>query len=424
MPDFPLQERHIKQVKELYALRSRLLDQFLSNSRSVIDLERRLSIHLNILAQLADEDFSPNGMDEERFLFFATALQSQDEEFLFEICAMAVEQLSCDDLSHRPIFDAFSLYPPSVDLMLKLYNERPSARAEIFSIWQIQNADLPAGLINQAELQSNDPSLQYEVLSYAANHPAFGVDIFRSYYSALLAPAGQFPLHESLLEPVLWGGLVRGDIEASTALRRSVEQVSSIEIRTRLLRLMALNGSPDHMSVLEESFAYSNDFNSRLWALAGMAEHAHHLIKQLGLPEQADNANSDWRLLTGDTLPDRPALMLVDDSGKNVAPDSDVESRLKMVPDTHYAQSWLESRREEWRGDRWIMGKTADIEWLSMLCRHYCGEAIDDLVDLLSLKLQQPLGSSQGYGWQKQRIETLNMLGREKASPDSVSAKG
>ncbi len=424
MLDFPLQERHIRKVQELYLLRSNLLNRSLSSSRSVIDLERRLSIHLNILSQLADKEFSPNGEDEERFLFFATALQSQDEGTIFETCSQAVDQLADKNLSSRPIYDAFALYPPSVEMMQRLYYERPTARAECFSIWRVQRADLPAGLINQTELQSEDYLLQYEILSYAANHPDFGVDIFRSYYAAQQASTGHFSLHESLLEPVLWGGLVRGDTEASNALRKAVEQVSSIEIRTKLLRLIALNGAPDHMSVLEESFEYSEKFDSRWWVLAGMAEYAQHLIKQLGLPKQADSANSDWQLLTGINLPDRPALMLIDDSGDRVAPDSEVESRLNMVPDTFYAESWLESRREEWSSDRWIMGQVANAEWLSTLCRHYCGEAIDDLADLLALKLQQPLGSNQGYGWQRQRIETINRLDSDKGSSEPASLEG
>jgi hypothetical protein len=332
--------------------------------------------------------------------------------------------LADDNLSPRPIFDAFSLYPPSAELMLRCYNEQASARAKIFSMLRIQNAALPAGLINRAELQSEDRHLQYEVLSYAANNPAYGLDIFRTYYSVLLTPAGHFPLHESLLEPVLWGGLVRGDAEASNALRRAVEQVASIETRVKLLRLMALNGAPDHMSVLEESSEYSKDFSSRWWALAGMADYAHHLIKLLGLPEQAESAHIDWRLLTGVTLPDRPALMLVDDSGEKVAPDSDVENRLKMVPDPHYAQSWMESCRVDWSNERWIMGQAASIDWLSTLCRHYCGEAIDDLTDLLALKLAQPLGSTPRYGWQRLRIETLSEIVSSRGSSASASQAG
>jgi hypothetical protein len=420
----PLQERHVKQAKDLYLLRCQLMNRSLSSCRTVSELERRLSIHLSILALKGVPDFSVSGRDAERFLFYALALQSQDEEQLYEACTLALEQLSDESLSDAPVFDAFTLFPPANELLLKRYRECRETRTALFSLWNRQGVDLPAGLINQAELQQEDLQLQCAVLTFSANNPSYGLDLFRAYYRPLLSSAGRFPLHETLLEPVLWGGLVRGDTEAESALRRAVEQVSAPEVRTRLLRLMALNGSPDHLPVLLESYERSSRFDSRWWTLIGMAECAPHLIQQIGQPELSEQAHNDWLLLTGVNLPERPALMLVDQEGERVDADPELNSRVRLVPDAHYAQSWLEANRAAWGEQRWIMGQPVTSEWLFELCREYTGDCIDDMTDLLALKLQQPLGIGGRCGWQALRHQAFDLLERSNRVPTRVSQSG
>ncbi|MCU7843217.1 MAG: hypothetical protein KZQ93_05190 [Candidatus Thiodiazotropha sp. (ex Monitilora ramsayi)] len=376
------------------------------------DLERRMSIHLSILALMGESGFSPTGRDAERFLFFGVALQSHDEELLYETCTLALDQILDESLTDAPVVDAFTLFPPSTELMLKLYQERREVRAVLFSLWHRLGIDLPAGLVNQAELQHEDKHLQYEMMTYTANNPFFRVDLFRTYYGPLLKPAGRFPLHESLLEPVLWAGMVRGDTDASNALRRAVEEATAPEVKAGLLRLMALNGAPDQLPVLLESFERSTSFDSRWWALAGTAECTPHLIQQLGQPEFADRVHDDWIFLTNVALPERPALMLVDEEGDRVDPDAELENRVKLVPDAHYAQSWWEANRAVWGEQRWVMGQPATPEWLFDLCLEYAGEFTDDLTDLLALKLQRPLGLGCRWGWQDLRLNALAVLKR------------
>jgi hypothetical protein len=259
---FPLEQRHGKQVRELYPLRARLLGRRMSGSRSLLELERRLAVHLAILSCMNAKAGAADGDDTQRFLHFATALQTEDEQELHETCRQALEQLCDDNLADAPLLDAFSLYPPSLERLQSLYQEQPEARAAIFALWRRQRVELPAGLLNQAELQRENPRLQHEALTYAANHPAYGLELFRAYYTPFLKSTAP-TLDETLLAPVLWGGLVRGDPDAPPALQRAVERAESLEARNELLRLMALNGAPEHLPILLASARQSNGVDTR-----------------------------------------------------------------------------------------------------------------------------------------------------------------
>jgi hypothetical protein len=217
---------------------------------------------------------------------------------------------------------------------------------------------------------------------------------------------------------------VRGDAGASIALQRAVEITQTPAVKARLLRLMALNGSPEHLPVLLESFEKSPHFDTLCWALSGRSENVSCLVKALGHPECAERVEDDWLFLTGAILPQRPALMLVDEQGDIVAPNPEQEKRLKMVPDSHFAQAWWEAHRADWGDQRWIMGQAADEPWLLQLCRDYTGKRLDDLMGMLSLKLKRPLGVRSYSGWQTQRLQELNAVHREFSKTDSVSLSG
>ncbi len=425
MKPFPLQERHAEQAKDLYELRARLLARGMTSSRSVMDLERRLAVHLNVLARLGDVAFSATGKDAERFLHFAIALQSEDREAVREAVQLALEQALDDSLNHQLLYDAFALYPPATELLIEHYKAIPKSGSFLFRHWRQQQADLPASLVNQAELQTEDHALQREALAYAANRSSYGTEIFRAYYQPLIDTITQVPLHEMLWEPVLWGGLVRGDGDAVLALRRAVELASTTEVRSRLLRLMALNASPEHQPVLLEACERSSRFDNRWWALNGRSESLAHLIDALGRPEQANGVEADWVFITGVTLPKRPALMLVGEAGDRVDPDPERRAEINMVPDNHYAQAWWEAHQATWGERRWVMGQADEADWLFELCRTYTGCVLDDLMDLLMLKLQRPLPVGHHSGWQYLRLQALEQSASAKPAPsESVAMSG
>lgn len=410
LSEFPLQPEHAKLARDLYGLRNQLMNGEMTNRRALIDMERRLSLHLALLARMEAADFSPTGRDPERFLYFATTLQSEDEQHVINACHEAFEQLGDNSLEPQPVFDALTCFPPPTDLLTRLYHDTPKARAPLFALWCRRPVELPAALVNQAELQSEDPRLQAEALTYAANHPNFGLEPFRAGYQPLLNPAGGTAIDEHLLEPALWGGLVRGDPVAPKALERAVEQACSPEVSARLLRLMALNAAPEHLPILQAAYESSPRFDPRWWALTGRAEVAPQLIEQLGRPAQAAAAREAWRLLTGLVLPERPSLALVDEQGERVEPDSDTASRLKRIPDSNAAQAWWERWRDTWGERRWIMGQPDEAAWLFQLCRDTTGRTADDLLDRLALKLGRPLGLPGRWGRQQLGLEALVAL--------------
>jgi hypothetical protein len=419
LSEFPLQSEHGKLARDLNGLRNQLMNRQMTSRRAIIDLERRLSLHLSLLARMEVTDFSPTGRDPERFLYFATALQSEDEPRVIGACHEALEQLRDDSLEPQPIFDALTLYMPPTELLIKRYHDTPKARAALFGLWRRRPIELPSGLVNQAELQSEDSRLQTEALAYAANHPSFGLEPFRAYYEPLLSSAGRTLIDEHLLDPALWGGLLRGDPQAPKALERAVEQVQSPDISARLLRLMALNAAPEHLPILQAAYESSPRFDPRWWALTGRAEAVPQLIEQLGRPAQAAATREAWHLLTGLVLPERPALALVDEQGERVEPDPDTATRLKYIPDTDSARVWWERQRDAWGERRWIMGQPDESAWLFQLCRDTAGRTADDLLDRLALKLGRPLGIPGRWGWQQLGLDAMNAL--EKSLADKAS---
>lgn len=422
LPEFPLQPEHAKLARDFYGLRNQLINRELTSRRALIELERRLSLHLALLARMQVTDFSPTGRDPERFLYFATTLQSSNQQAVLDSCHLAFEQLQDDSLDPQPVFDALACYPPPTDLLVNLYHDTPKARASLFTLWRRRPVDLPAALVNQAELQSEDPRLQIEALSYAANHPAFGLEPFRACYAPLLSPgAGPSP-EEHLLEAALWGGLLRSDPQAPKALERAVEHVQSLEINSRLLRLMALNAAPEHLPILQAAYESSPRFDPRWWALTGRSEVVPHLMEQLGWPTQATAARVAWHLLTGLVLPERPSLALVDEQGERVEPDPETASRLKQIPDIDAARAWWEGQRDTWGDQRWIMGQPDETTCLFALCRDTTGRTVVDLLDRLALKLGRPLGIQGRWGWQQLGLEALVAL--EKSIPDKAPGAG
>jgi hypothetical protein len=407
---FPLQPTHAKLASDLYGLRNQLMDRELTSRRAIIDLERRLTLHLALLARMEVTDFSPTGHDPERFIYFATALQSEDEQRLIDACHEAFEQMTDESLDPQPVFDALTGYPPPTDLLVKLYHDVPKARAPLFALWRRRPVDLPAALVNQAELQSEDPLLQVEALAYAANHPGFGLEPFRACYEPLLSTDGGPSPDEHMLVAALWGGLIRRDPQAPKALEHAVERVQSPEINSRLLRLMALNAAPEHLPILQAAYESSSRFDPRWWALTGRTEVVPQLIEQLGRPAQAVATKEAWHLLTGLVLPERPVLALVDEQGERVEPTPDTASRLKQIPDTESARAWWENQRDTWGERRWIMGQPDEAAWLFQLCRDTTGQTADDLLDRLALKLGRPLGIQGRWGWQQLSLGALMSL--------------
>lgn len=400
MANFPFKARNSNLVRNYYLVHNQMLETYLNVSTAVEDMERRITEHLRQLVRLGEPCGTPDGDVAERFLFYATALQSAGPTKLEEIVRLAFAQMDDPALTNLSIYHAFTLYPPPLEWMLARYRAVPAARTPLFALWERQRAELPEQLVDQAEQQRQDPTLQCQALGFAADHPAYGVERFRAYYAPLLEPAGRPPRHELLLESALWGGLVRGDPEAPLALRRAVERVQTPQMQPRLLRLLALNGEPEDLSLLLTACEKAPLFDLRWLGLTGRQEAVAPLIDRLGRAATAAPANDAWLLLFGESLRLQPALSLVGEA-------SEREGQQPMIADRRLAEVIWETQREKWGTRRWLMGRPDEPARLLEHCRLWAGAISIDLMDRLSLKHQRPLGPWHLYGWRTHQLRQL-----------------
>lgn len=409
MAPFPFEDRHRKAAEELYNHRSRLLDRGECGAAALIAVEGRLMAHLHVLARLGAQKLGGQGCDGARFVDYAVALQADDPVAVENACRLAIEQLGEPAIPASPILDAFALFPPDNALLIELYRTRPETGVPLFTLWHRQGSPLPTELVNQAELQQQDKTLQTRALTYAADQPACGNDRFRPYYTGLLEPSPGEPTPVHLLVPALRGGLLRGDPDAAPALRRALAQVETPDGPFALLRLLALNGDRADLPVLHEHCQQSPAQGLHLLALTGLAQSVPYLLDSLGRPDLSEASAKAWRWLTGVTLPHRPHLMLVDDQGGSQTPANQSEADMKRVPDRATAEAWWQNCAPAWGEQRRIAGTPLEAARLIQLAREQVGDALTDLLDLLALHLKRPLGITP-WGWTapcRQRLQAL-----------------
>lgn len=415
---FPFEDRHRKAAEELYNSHSRLQARGECDAAALIALEGRLMAHLHVLARLGALKLDGKGRDAVRFVDYAVALQADDPAVVGAACRLAIEQLGDPALSAAPILAAFVLYPPDNALLIEIYRTRPEAGVHLFTLWRRQGAALPTELVNQAELQPQDKTLQYRALAYAADQPSYGSDRFRPYYAGLLEQAPGEPTPAHLLIPALRGGLLRGDPDAAPALRRALAQIEAPDDQLTLLRLLALNGDRADLPVLYEHYRQSPAQGLRLLALTGLVESIPSLLDSLGRPDLSAASAGSWIWLTGVTLPQRPHLMLVDDQGGSQTPANQSEADIKQVPDRATAEAWWQNCAPAWGDERRIAGAPLEAARLIQLAREQAGDALADLLDLLALHLKRPLGITP-WGWTTPRRQRLQVL---EAPPANSSA--
>jgi hypothetical protein len=378
--------------------------------------------HLHVLARLGAQKLGAQGRDGVRFVDYAVALQADDPVAVENVCHLAIEQLGDPAIPASPILDAFALFPPDNALLIELYQTRPQAGVHLFTLWHRQGAALPTELVNQAELQQQDKTLQTRALTYAADQPACGNDRFRPYYTGLLehSPGKPTPMH--LLIPALRGGLLRGDPQAAPALRRALALIETPDDQLTLLRLLALNGDRGDLPVLHKHYQQSPARGPRLLALTGLAESVPGLLDSLGRPDLSEASAGAWTWLTGVTLPQRPHLMMVDNQGDNQTPANQEEADLKRVPDRATAEAWWQRQAPAWGDERRIAGAPLEAARLIQLARERVGDALADLLDLLALHLKRPLGITP-WGWTVPRRQRLQALETPPANPSDGAGR-
>ncbi|ALC17963.1 hypothetical protein DSOUD_3243 [Desulfuromonas soudanensis] len=380
-------------------------------------LERRLRLHLHVLSRCGDEDPPPE-KGPETFVHLAARLDSPLEGQRIAGVEAACAFLAEGGAQGEGAFAALALVAPpeAQEALLDLYRGHEGLRPTLFRLWREQGVVVPAALVARDELRRGGVDLQQAALEYAAEAPAVGPEIFRSFYQPLLGGAAAPKIPKTLLVPALWGGMVRGEREASRALRRAIERETGAGDEA-LLRLAALGGDADFLPVLRRHFETDPAQGAGLLALHGRAGAVEILLEALKHPPARTAVARVWPHLTGSPLPLVPRLRLVGDEnpGENAA----------TIPDPLAAIRWWEEHRKEGAG-RWIGGAAMSTAHLADLAGKTSGTAGRDILDLLALQLGRPLGLSANAEQARRRValqEALNQapLRAVKQQPPGVS---
>jgi hypothetical protein len=410
--------KHREAALELYRKRARMLKTGMGDSALLQKTERRMRVAIAGVIPTQREMRKPSDAASGFLTYSVRIVNEYDAMQLQAIYDEALCLLEEGGDVAEGVFDALTLYPPAnIDWTFTRYREKPKLRVYLFRLWRSQGAALPAGLIDQAELQSQDVALQMGALYFAADNPHYGKEIFSPYYhpnrkAPLLDPS----IAESTLVPAIWGGLVRGDSEAHIALRNAVELNVDLQVRHQLLRMLALVGTQEDLPVLLSYAKRDPEKGYPLLALLGLPVVVPYILQGLEAVNRLEAAYSAWLMLTNFVLPMRPRLMVVSDYDMT-AQDAPASVDMEMIPDAAIARKWWEAQEPHWpQSTRRYAGVPATRENLSQATTECIGVAADTLMALLALNLQKPLGVAQGWECQRQAAIQKLLAGQTTAS--------
>jgi len=418
--DVPLLQTHRDSAEALFRQRAQWRQAEGIAARSLLRLERRLRLHLHVLAQVPPEADAPEPSNTAAaFVRLAAALQGTDGQLRAAAASRALEWLGGEAPALREAaFQALALHPvpEAVEETRRAWEDAPGLRAALVDIWRIQGTGVPRGLLNQGELHAHDADLQAAVLRYSADWPKAGLSVFRPYYHALTDDPFARIAEHALLAEALRGGLLRGDADAVLALRRAIEQQAGPDEAAPLLRLAALCGEPGFHPVLQQHARSEPESGYRLLALWGRREAVDDLLEGLESPRDNAPAAVAWHLLTGQRLPRRPRMQVVGEQETEAAagePIADVEA----------ARQWWSAAREGWAPDeRRLLGRPLSLavvlDWLA----DEAGAPAADALDLIGLQRGMPAGIAPET-WILRRQESLAAIAvPEPAAPQVAHA--
>ncbi|MEN8141286.1 MAG: hypothetical protein ABFR97_08705 [Thermodesulfobacteriota bacterium] len=386
----PQAEKHKSDAIALYKQRLALLAETEVEARRLANLERRLRLHLHVLGQIpSSAEQKPPSQEADTFVFLASGLSSANRQTKEQTFSQACKWLVDNGPEAAGAYAALAYISPEDpdNALTSIYREQAKLRPQLFKLWRKQRSqEVEPGLINRAELQNRDHDLQGAALAFAAENKQVGVELFRSYYKGLTAAHSAKPPALEVMAKALWGGLLRGDVEAAPALRRAVELESDPSRLGELLRLGALIGDEKLLPVLASHQEQKPAQGTRLLALHGSRAAMEIIIDCLQQPATADYAAKAWQWLTGTPLAGKPRLHLVDDEEQGSS---------KTRPDHEAATAWwLEHKESVPQGQRWFRGKALDRQGLLSAATTQAGQAGRDILNLLALQTGEPLGVS------------------------------
>ncbi|VAW81742.1 hypothetical protein MNBD_GAMMA12-2568 [hydrothermal vent metagenome] len=409
----PLLDKHLELGQALYRQRNLLINSQWSDGILLASVEKRLRAHLFFLSHYIDQKEEIPGTEHAFFVYLCRRILADNEDIKLGAWIRAVECLKEKGPKLKAAYNALTLYPPYDDYTELLdieYQNEPELMQAIFEVWHKQNTQVDSNRIQQALRNHDIPALQMTALKYAAYQPHCTLELFKPYYVSILDKTNNEVPHY-MLEPAIWGGLIRQDPEAKSVLRRAIEQEDDEAQKRKLLRLGAISGDPEHGAILD-AYRYA-DSNSAYYFLALLGNKSSMNLITTGLQQASDidAAETAWKWMTDIPLPTIPRMQLVErnDREEEIEEDQfedeyDLDDELLMedidekyndtVPDATVALQWWLDHQESWSSeDRYIAAKSSTASTLAQQASLKAGQAGRDILDLFAIEQKAPIGN-------------------------------
>ncbi len=409
--DIPYLETHLNVALSLYLQRINCVEQIYSKASVQQAIEKRLLIHLHVLASTIDDDEPKPKDDSELFVYVSRRLLSSEAQHKQEVLMFAKEILVKFPYP-KGLVDAFTLfYNDDINqVLVDLFDTETEIRSTIISIWHLAKQQLPVGLLNQSELQTHDAELQSAVLIYNAEQENIGLSLFQKYYGSLVNNVQKEKISSKVIQSSLWAGMLRNDIKVIIAIRRAIELESDSAEREKYLRLAALNGNVELLAIFSTVAEANPELGSYLIALLGNLESVKILFTMLQNPQHSILIIPAWQLITGEELKVVPRMSLVDVSSDDSNPKNDDD--VPMIADLKSAQEWMAKNIPLWdKESRYIHGQICNHSNLLELSYDLSGKVGKDIFDLLSLNCGGKVSLKLEH-WVTDRIIILDSIAK------------
>lgn len=392
--------RPLDEAARLWAQRRRLLSQPWLDAASLDRLERRLRVHLSLLADLDGPLQDPPESPDPATVHWMAALLGDPERSL----APALEAAAGGDAPAAAAREALILVPAFATAQRSAGLSRISARGAAVQVSVAAQAGLvlPDALVNTA-LAADDEATRVAAIETAAGDPGRPAGFFHPWYQSADGAAGHAQCCAAL-----HAGLLRGDTQAQRALGPVLQQAADDHQSNRVLRLMALAGSDDHGETLRLYARREPVRGARLLALHGAPAHLDTLLELMARPEAAAEAALAWWRLTGAMPPRVPRLRSLDGATAGGGE----------IPDVQWAEGWLRCHRDRLAAaPRLLQGRALDEPGLARACRDWAGAAGAHALDQARM-LAGPALKARPAQWLALRRRHLEAAGlRDQAEP-------
>jgi hypothetical protein len=390
-------DAHLESAIDLYELRQNWLNESDIYASAFESVEERLNAsiyHCSRVLTLADIELTAAQAEQNKlpskapecFVFLASRMNSSKPQISNTGYELAYQWLAQEAGKAEAAEAVLSLYPV-VDQprLLKLYDEQTSLRPALFRIFRKQMLTLPLALVSSAATAENSSDeLRSEALRYAAAQSDIGLDIFRTHYVPLLSGKTQFNV--TIVEAALWGGMVRGDVDASNAISAALSHAGSAADHAKLMQLAALSGNADFLPLLLMAAENNPDSGYPLLVLFGKKSVMPELLKALEVAHTMEQAAAAFNQLSDQILPRVPRLTVVGEEA------DDAEEAPAQIPDIKVARAWWDKHQAAWKAEeRWLYGKPTNPTLLTKLCKKHAGSFGRDVLALLALANKAPL---------------------------------